>query len=114
MKSYKVALGQNPVGPKTQEGDNRTPEGAYVIDRHNPKSSFHLSLHVSYPSAIDRERARRDGVLPGGDIMIHGARSGMSWIGPLHRLTDWTQGCIAVTNEEVEEIYALVTDGTPI
>lgn len=114
VKSYKVALGKNPVGHKKQEGDNRTPEGRYVIDRHNPNSAFHLSLHISYPSASDRDRAQRDGVRPGGDIMIHGLKNGMGWIGPLHRLMDWTQGCVAVTNEEIEEIYSLVADGTPI
>lgn len=114
VKSYAVALGKNPVGQKRQEGDNKTPEGRYIIDRHNPKSSFHLSLHISYPSTADQERAQRDGVRPGGDIMIHGLKNGMGWIGRLHRLTDWTQGCIAVTNGEIEEIYSLVPDGTPI
>lgn len=114
LKSYKVALGKNPVGPKKQEGDNKTPEGSYIIDRHDSKSSFHLSLHISYPSEADREQAIRSGVRPGGDIMIHGIKNGMGWIGPLHRLVDWTQGCIAVTNREIEEIYALVLDGTSI
>ncbi len=114
VKSYKVALGKNPFGPKRQEGDNKTPEGLYMIDKHNSKSSFHLSLHISYPSAADRERALRDGVRPGGDIMIHGIKNGLGWIGPFHRLSDWTQGCIAVTNREIEEIYTLVSDGTPI
>lgn len=114
LKSYKVALGRNPIGPKRQEGDKKTPEGSYIIDRHDPKSSFHLSLHISYPSAADHEQALHRGVRPGGDIMIHGIRSGMGWIGPLHRLADWTQGCIAVTNREIEEIYAIVPDGTPI
>lgn len=114
IKSYKVSLGKNPVGPKRQKGDNKTPEGSYIIDKHSPKSSFHFSLHISYPSATDRERAQRAGVNPGGDIMIHGIKNGMGWIGSLHRWVDWTQGCIAVTNEEIEEIYALVSDGTPI
>lgn len=115
LKSYKVALGRNPIGPKKQEGDKKTPEGSYIIDSHNSKSSFHLSLHISYPSASDREKALRNGVQPGGgDIMIHGLKSGMGWIGPFHRLIDWTQGCIAVTNQEIEEIYALVPDGPPI
>jgi len=114
LKSYKCALGKNPVGPKKQEGDNKTPEGSYIIDKHNPESSFHRSLHISYPSASDRARAQRNGVRPGGDIMIHGIKNGMGWIGSLHRRADWTQGCIAVTNGEIEEIYALVSDGTPI
>jgi len=114
LKSYKVALGRNPIGPKRQDGDNKTPEGSYIIDKHTPKSSFHLSLHISYPSASDSEQAIRRDVRPGGDIMIHGIKNGLGWIGPLHRLIDWTQGCIAVTNKEIEEIYALVPDGTPI
>jgi murein L,D-transpeptidase YafK len=114
LKTYKVALGRNPIGPKKQEGDKKTPEGSYIIDRHDSKSSFHLALHISYPSAADHEQALRSGVRPGGDILIHGIKNGMGWIGPLHRLVDWTQGCIAVTNQEIEEIYALVPDGTPI
>ena len=114
VKSYRVSLGRNPVGPKKQEGDNKTPEGLYIIDKHNPRSSFHLSLHISYPSAVDREHAQLSGVRPGGNIMIHGIKNGMGWIGSSHLLIDWTRGCIAVTNEEIEEIYDLVSDGTPI
>lgn len=114
IKSYKVALGRNPVGHKEREGDNKTPEGSYIIDKHNPKSAFHLSLHISYPSKSDRERAQRVGVRPGGDIMIHGLKNGLGWIGALHRFADWTQGCIAVTDKEIEEISAAVPDGTPI
>lgn len=114
LKTYKVALGGHPIGPKSQEGDGKTPEGLYVIDRHNPNSSFHLSLHVSYPSPDDLVAAQRAGVRPGGDIMIHGTRNGLGWLGSFHRLIDWTQGCIAVTNTEIEEIWALVPDGTPI
>lgn len=114
IKSYKIALGGNPVGPKMKEGDGKTPEGVYIIDRHNPNSSFHRSLHISYPSASDRERAIRSGVRPGGDIMIHGIRNGLGWIGSLHRLADWTRGCIAVTDKEIDEISAAVSDGTPI
>ncbi len=114
LKSYKVALGGNPTGPKIKEGDGKTPEGLYLIDKHNPASSFHLSLHISYPSESDRQRARRHGVRPGGDIMIHGIKNGLGFIGSLHRLVNWTQGCIAVTNTEIEEIYKAVPDGTPI
>lgn len=114
LKSYKVALGGNPIGAKMKEGDGRTPEGLYFIDKHDPNSSFHWSLHISYPSASDRERARRDGVRPGGDIMIHGIKNGLGFIGRLHRFADWTQGCIALTNPEIEEIYKAVPDGTPV
>ena len=114
LKKYKVALGSHPRGMKTREGDGRTPEGKYVIDGKNIKSSYHRSLHISYPSAQDFKDAQSAGVQPGGDIMIHGIRNGLGWIGPLHRLFDWTKGCIALTNSEIEEIWALVADGTPI
>jgi murein L,D-transpeptidase YafK len=111
---YKVALGSEPVGPKEREGDGRTPEGDYLIDSRNSRSHYHLSLHISYPNPADRERARQRGVSPGGDIMIHGLPNGLGWIGPAHRLRDWTQGCIAVTNAEIEEIWKLVPLGTPV
>lgn len=114
VKTYRVALGRNPTGPKTQMGDHRTPEGTYVIDSRNPNSQYHRSLHVSYPSAKDTERARKLGKNPGGDIFIHGLPNGQGWIGKAHVLTDWTLGCIAVTNDEIEEIWRLVPNGTPI
>jgi murein L,D-transpeptidase YafK len=114
VRTYQVALGRSPVGPKTQEGDGKTPEGQYVVDGRNGRSAYHRALHISYPAAADIARARRAGVKPGGDIMIHGIRNGFGWIGPLHRTLDWTQGCIAVTNREIEEIWAAVPDGTPI
>jgi murein L,D-transpeptidase YafK len=114
IRSYKVALGKNPVGPKAHQGDSRTPEGAYTISGRNAASAYHKSLRISYPSAADRERARRQGVDPGGDIMIHGLPNGYGYIGAAHRLADWTDGCIAVTNAEIEEIWNLVADGTPI
>jgi murein L,D-transpeptidase YafK len=107
-------LGRNPVGPKLREGDKRTPEGLYAIESHNPRSSFHRALKVSYPSAADRIAAAKRGVAPGGDIMIHGIRNGLGFIGRLQRRLDWTAGCIAVTNPEIEEIYRAVPDGTPI
>ena len=114
LRTYSVALGRTPVGPKQVEGDGKTPEGEYTISGRNKRSSFHLSLRISYPSAADRERARRLGASPGGDIMIHGLPNGMGLIGKLHRLRDWTEGCIAVTNPEIEEIWRLVEDGTPV
>ncbi len=114
IRSYKVALGKNPVGPKMRQGDGRTPEGAYTITGRNAASAYHRSLRISYPSAADRERARRQGVDPGGDIMIHGLPNGQGFVGAAHRLVDWTDGCIAVTNAEIEEIWRLVPDGTPI
>jgi murein L,D-transpeptidase YafK len=114
VKEYHVALGLNPVGPKRRKGDNRTPEGSYVIDLKNPHSQFHLSLRVSYPNAQDRERARRLGVDPGGSIMIHGLPREFASLGARHRENDWTWGCIAVTNPEIEEIWSLVQVGTKI
>lgn len=114
VKSYQIALGLEPVGDKVRQGDNRTPEGVFRIDRRNAKSSFYRSLHISYPDAAHRARARRLGASPGGDIMIHGLPNGLGWLGSLHRKTDWTAGCIAVTNQEIDEIWRAVPDGTPV
>jgi murein L,D-transpeptidase YafK len=114
LKAYKVALGGNPVGPKVKAGDKKTPEGDYVIDSKNAKSRFHLALHISYPNASDRERARDLGVNPGGDVEIHGLESKYAWVGSLHRQVNWTAGCIAVTNAEIEEIWPLVPVGIPV
>jgi tetratricopeptide (TPR) repeat protein len=114
IKSYKIALGGNPVGPKERQGDNKTPEGTYYIDARNGNSGFHLSLHISYPNAHDKKRAKKLGVSPGGDIMIHGIKNGFSQVGASHAETDWTEGCIAVTNQEMEEIYKFVPIGTVV
>ena len=114
IKTYKIALGGNPVGPKERQGDNKTPEGTYIIDSRNGKSGYHLSLHISYPNAEDKKRARELGVSPGGDIMIHGIKNGFAALGVSHAKTDWTEGCIAVTNEEMEEIYKFVPNGTMV
>ena len=114
VKTYRIALGKNPVGPKVQEGDKRTPEGIYTINGRNPKSAFHLSLRVSYPGAADIAQAKSLGVSPGGDIMIHGLGNGFGWIGSNHTLSDWTLGCIAVTNAEIEDIWKAVPDGTVV
>lgn len=115
IRSYAIALGGDPAGGhKTREGDQRTPEGRYEIDWRNPNSIAHLSLHISYPDAEDRARAAAEGLPPGGNIMIHGIANGWGFLGGLHRLRDWTDGCIAVTNAEMQEIWSLVPDGTPI
>ncbi|HUH63754.1 MAG TPA: L,D-transpeptidase family protein [Terracidiphilus sp.] len=114
LKTYKVALGSQPEGAKTRQGDHRTPEGLYTIDSRNASSAFHRSLHISYPSASDRERARKLGVPTGGDIFIHGLPNGMGWVGAAHRAKDWTDGCIAVTDSEIEEIWKLVANGTAV
>jgi murein L,D-transpeptidase YafK len=114
LKSYTIALGGDPLGHKQREGDGRTPEGRYTIDRRNPQSAYHLSLHISYPDQDDTRRANERGEDPGGMIMIHGMRNGLGWLGFLHQYVDWTDGCIAVTNAEMDEIWRLVPNGTPI
>jgi murein L,D-transpeptidase YafK len=114
IHTYAIAIGRGGVQPKEHQGDHRTPEGLYVIDRHKRDSRFHRALHVSYPNDADRERARKLGIDPGGDIMIHGIQNGLGWIGSLHRAIDWTDGCMAVTDPEIEEIWAAVPDGTPV
>ena len=112
LKTYEIALGGDPSGPKERQGDNKTPEGTYVIDSRNRDSRYHLSLHISYPNEQDKKRAKQLGVSPGGDIMIHGIKNGFSWVGDHHTGVDWTKGCIAVTNEEIEEIDRLAPNGT--
>ncbi len=114
LKTYRIALGRSPGGTKERRGDNRTPEGVYRIDRRNPKSRFYRSLHISYPNRNDVERARRQGVSPGGDIMIHGLPPDLADIGEDHCLVNWTTGCLAVTNIEIDEIWNAVPDGTTI
>ena len=114
LKSYRIALGPDPKGHKQQVGDGRTPEGDYVIDYRNPQSSYHLSLHISYPSAEDKKSAAERGVSPGGDIFIHGLPPKYAWVGASHTASDWTDGCIAVTNAQIEELWRVVPNGTPI
>lgn len=110
LKTYHVELGFNPIGDKVRQGDGRTPEGDYYINRRNNRSIFHLSLGINYPNAQDRAEARALGVHPGGDIFIHGARRKTSPIGP-----DWTAGCISVENHEMEEIWKMVPrNGVPV
>ena len=114
LATYPVSLGGAPTGPKQQEGDGRTPEGHYTIDYKNSRSQGHLALHISYPSAADRASAQHRGVPPGGDIMIHGLRNGLGWLGRLHLWLDWTDGCVAVTDRQMDEIWPLVAVGTPV
>jgi murein L,D-transpeptidase YafK len=114
LKTYRISLGGTPVGRKEQQGDHRTPEGTYTITGRNPKSQYHRALRVSYPNAEDRVRAAKRGLSPGGDIMIHGLPNGYGWVGRGHLSKDWTDGCIAVTDQEIEEIWTLVPDGTPV
>jgi murein L,D-transpeptidase YafK len=114
LKTYRISLGKSPLGPKLREGDRKTPEGFYVIDYRRADSEYHRALHISYPNPRDRERARLRGVPPGKDIMIHGLGDDFQWMGSLHHVFDWTDGCIAVTDEEIEEIWQLVPDGTAV
>jgi murein L,D-transpeptidase YafK len=114
FRTYFVALGAQPDGPKMQSGDQRTPEGVYSVIARQPRSEFHRGLLISYPNSDDVARAQSMGVDPGGEIMIHGLPSGYDWVGPRHRRKDWTEGCIAVTNQEIDEIWQLVDIGTPV
>ena len=113
LVSYDIALGREP-NTKEREGDGRTPEGRYRIDWRNPQSRYHLSLHISYPEAADRARAAERGEDPGGMIMVHGLPNGLGALGAAGLLRDWTEGCIAVTNEAIRDIWRRVADGTPI
>lgn len=112
LASYEMSLGWNPVGPKEREGDKKTPEGLYRITEHKANSTYHKALRISYPSEADSARARTQGVNPGSDIMIHGIRNGLGFVGKLHRLVDWTAGCVALTNSEIEQLWHAVPDGT--
>ena len=114
LKTYKVALGFAPIGHKEQEGDGKTPEGIYSVSAKYPNSQFYKALQVSYPNANDQKNARKKGVSAGGEIMIHGLGKDFSWLGKLHVKNDWTLGCVAVTNEEIKEIYDAAANGTKI
>ena len=114
VHEYHVALSTVPVGAKERNGDHKVPEGEYTIDSKNPGSQFHLALHVSYPNAADRAHAKKLGVDPGGEIEIHGLAKQYAMLGAMHRAYDWTNGCIAVTNAEIEEIYKIVPVGTKV
>jgi len=114
VRSYQVALGRNADGPKQQAGDCRTPEGAYTIDSRKVHSKFHKALHISYPNRRDLAVARNHGHAPGGYIMIHGLPKGFEDLSDIHFKRNWTKGCIAVNNAEMDEIWRLVANGTPI
>jgi murein L,D-transpeptidase YafK len=114
VRQYAVALGKNPVGDKVHRGDGRTPEGLFYIEGRNPQSKYHMALRISYPDAAHRRSAAKRGETAGGDIMIHGLPDAFASVGALHRQQDWTLGCIAVTNEEIEEIWRAVPDGARI
>jgi murein L,D-transpeptidase YafK len=114
LKTYRVALGRGGLGPKIHAGDNKVPEGLYRITGRNLHSTFHRALRVGYPTPEQIRQAHTRGIDPGGDIMVHGIRNGLGWLGSLQQKADWTKGCIAVTNSEIEEIWNLVPDGTVI
>lgn len=114
LKTYHVALSTVPVGAKERAGDHKVPEGNYTIDEKKPVSRFDLALHISYPNATDRARAKKLGVDPGGEIEIHGLEKKYAWMGALHREKDWTDSCVAVTDAEIEEIYPQVAVRTVV
>ena len=112
--SFPITLGANPVGHKEKQGDERTPEGHYILDYKNSNSKFYKSIHVSYPNHKDRVNARKLGVNPGGDIMIHGQKNGLGWASPVVQFFLWTNGCIALHDEDMDLVWAAVDPGTPI
>lgn len=114
IKQYTISLGGAPQGHKIEQGDSRTPQGHYILDWKNSHSRFFLSIHISYPNANDRALAKELGISPGGDIMIHGLPNGLGWLQFIFKGWDWTDGCIAVNNEEMREIWNSVASGTPI
>ncbi|SKC58309.1 L,D-transpeptidase family protein [Ohtaekwangia koreensis] len=114
IKVYTVSLGQNAVGDKEYEGDKRTPEGKYIINAKNPNSGYYKNLGISYPDKAVLQEAKSKGMKPGGEVKIHGLKNGNGFIGKFHRMRNWTAGCIAVTNNEMEELYTAVSVGTPI
>lgn len=114
LARFPVVFGFEPTGHKQQEGDGRTPEGRYVLDYKNPRSQYYKSIHISYPNRQDIERARQRGVSPGGAIMIHGQPRGYEWAQAVTQLRNWTWGCIALRNEDMEAVWRAVDPGTPI
>lgn len=114
FKKYKVSFGSNPDGHKEKEGDERTPEGKSILDYKKSDSSFYKAIHISYPNEKDIENAKKKGVSPGGQIMIHGQKNGLGWLSFVTQRFNWTDGCIAVKNKEMEEIWNLVEVNTPI
>jgi murein L,D-transpeptidase YafK len=114
FRTFKIALGPAPVGDKVQEGDQRTPEGVYLLDARNPDSDYFLSIHISYPNAADRAAARKKGVDPGGAIMIHGQPNLPTFSQAYYAREDWTNGCIAVSNSDMIDIWLMTPDRVPI
>jgi murein L,D-transpeptidase YafK len=113
QNKYKVVFGANPKGHKQKEGDERTPEGSYIFDYKKADSAFYKAIHISYPNENDKKRAREAGVNPGGAIMIHGQKNGLGWLSWLAQHFNWTDGCIAVSNSAMDEIWDSIRVGTP-
>jgi murein L,D-transpeptidase YafK len=114
VASFRVALGRDPVGPKRCKGDYRTPEGHYKVIGRNPLSNYYRSLMLDYPNATDIANARKQGCHPGSNIVIHGLENGYDWVGRTHCSVDWTSGCVAVTNQEMDRLWQLIPIGTPV
>jgi murein L,D-transpeptidase YafK len=114
LKTYHIALGRGSAGAKQVAGDNRTPEGKYIIDEKKTSTKFHKSLHISYPNADDRAKAVKLGKPPGGDVEIHGLPATFAWVGTTQHVLDWTAGCIALSNDEIDEVWKMVSVGTPV
>jgi murein L,D-transpeptidase YafK len=114
LRQFRISLGAAPTGHKEQEGDERTPEGPYMLDYKKTDSNFYKAIHVSYPNKKDVENAKRKGVSPGGDIMVHGQKNGLGWLSFLSQRIDWTNGCIGLSNKDMDEVWRLVNSGTPI
>jgi murein L,D-transpeptidase YafK len=114
FRTYDIALGVEPVGDKEREGDQKTPEGVYKMDERNPNSDYFLSIHVSYPNQQERQEAQRKGINPGGQIMIHGQPNTPTYSAAYYRKEDWTNGCIAVSNSDMIDIWLMTPDDVPI
>lgn len=114
LKEFKIALGSNPGGHKQQEGDGRTPEGIYTLDYKKSDSAYYKAIHVSYPNEVDTSSAKARGVSPGGQIMIHGQKNGLGWLSFISQRMDWTQGCVALSNDDMDMVWKLVDVGTKI
>ena len=114
MHKFHVIFGANPKGHKTQEGDERTPEGKYKLDYKKPNSAFHKAIHISYPNATDVAVAKSHGVRPGGNVMIHGQKNGLAWLSLASQRFNWTNGCVALSDDDMDIVWSLVKEGTPI